>query len=1062
MCLWALDAFASPRPIAVIETLNTPFNLAPFIEYLEDPDRQITYKELYEETNADKYSSHWQSNTEGDFIGRKSNVRYWFRISLSLPNSFATYQPVLYLPNQAGLIWQLKLWIPDSEGPHQAGQNEQPREITTGYLHPYNQRDIKNQQYVFRLPTNLSTFTLIGWVDQGANTLPALLPLYVLSNEQMNTASYEVQGILIAFYAVMSALLLYNACLFASLKESVYGFYLLFLISAIYVCAECDGSTLRWLWPNDPQMNLRLGAVAGTLAPLFYLAFVLQALDHLYFMPRLRWCFRVIIGFGCLVALHNIFTPYLHHATILSQLYPSFVLPLTFTAIIGAIRQKIPSAIYLLVAEFFTTLGSVSFILTIQGILPLTQLTVWSLHQGFLGEALLLSLALASRTRVAQQIAIQSLQKYEDLYANSLQALFTHSLKDGTFSCNKAWAAIYGYSNAEELVASGIPSEDFKKFSGQYSNQELYGLLKKNGTMRDIELDVPVANSPNKKRKLLISISLIRDAYGEPDYIDGSGVDITDRTLAEEAERARAAADARNQANSQFFASMSHELRTPLTAILGYSEVALSEQIGNQQVKFSVEAINRSGQHLLHIINDILDISKIEAQKLDVERSQIYLLPLIDEVKDTIEILAKPKGLAFTIAYHFPLPKIITNDSTRIKQVLINLCGNAIKFTEKGGVTIDIRSEPENELLIFAISDTGIGLKPEQVDNLFAAFTQADSSITRNFGGTGLGLYLSKQLAKKLGGDIALTSVYGEGSTFTVSIATGSLLNAELLEDTSGEQNTEVEKSLLRDGPVLALNGRVLYAEDNEDNQRLVKNIVEQTGASITLASNGRQALDICALQTFNVVFADVRMPIIDGVELVQLLHQNNPDLPVVAITATLTADESEEFKAAGFTHVLTKPIDRKGIIDLLKLYLLSGETAQIETQQFNHGNAMQQAALRVLLAEDNVDNQSLISLYLKRSQAEVTVVDNGADALVKALTDEFDFVLMDMQMPVMDGLTAVRSLRANGFSKPIYALTANETAEAIQQCKAAGCDGHLSKPLDSEKLAALIAGIKK
>ena len=1031
-CLLWLTATCvyAETPIAVVNNLDEPFDLNPFVETIEDPQHQYTLEDI----QTGKYDRLWVRNQERYFIGRDNKSKYWWRVTLKW-NSEQILNGVLYIKNQPVLIQHLTVILPKI---NENGINR----ISVGGLEPYHNRLLDSNQYSFPVSSSTGEYqTLVGWLDSSEIMLPSLLPLYLISEKKFEQLNNRNLGTLIAFYSVMAALLLYNSCLFMTLRLPVYGYYLLFLICVVLACAFNDGSASHWIFPQNPRLLLQTNIASGIVLSMTYTAFLLNALDSLPRWPKYKKICRLFLRGGSIGLLMTAISGNITLSFIFNQIYISVSILTALFLIGSAVIKHIPTSGYLFIAETFTVIGGTAYMLMFNGIVPINDFTFWGLHWGSLGETLLLSLALASRTRIAQQSAIENLKKYEALYTDSFEGLFNYDVTTTELKCNRAFANLFGFADVNEMPLSNSPLAQFND-SVQI---ELHKILNKSGFITHYETQML---SPKLDNPIWVSINmrLIKDEKGKAIHTEGSMVDISERKLKEQAELDRTTADYKNAAKSQFFASMSHELRTPLTAILGYSETAIPQDVSTQQKQNALEIIHRSGNHLLQIINDILDLSKVEAQKLDVEQIQVYLLPLLDEVQDTLKVLAQQKNLSFTLNHHYPLPKIFTNDPTRIKQVLLNLCGNAIKFTETGGVSIDVMCDKEQQLLSFNIKDTGIGLKPEQVNNLFEAFTQADASTTRNYGGTGLGLHLSKQLAQKLGGDIKVTSVYGTGSTFTFTVATANLNNSEWLDGSL--QTITVPK----------LSGSVLYAEDNLDNQNLVKAIVEKTGATITLVSNGKEALEICTQQTFDLVFTDIRMPIIDGVELTKALLEKYTTLPVVAISATLIDKEIEEFRAVGFKEMLRKPVERKAIYAVLTEYLNpSSPVSKTTDLTIPHPTSK---PLRVLLAEDNLDNQGLIKIHLKRAGAEAIIANDGIDAIAAAMRDDVDMILMDMQMPNMDGLTAVRYLRGKGFDKPIYALTANETAESIKECKDAGCEGHLSKPLDTAKLSELIRHI--
>ncbi len=1035
--LWlaALCVFAE-TPVATINNLDAPFDLNPYVETIEDPNHEFTLNDI----QTGKYDHLWRRNTARYFIGKNIKSKYWFRLTLTWQGQ-QELLTVLYIDTQPNLLHHLLVVLPNVHGAS--------RMVTTGALKPYSSRDIAGSRYGFKLSLNVNKpQTVIGWVNNATAGSSALLPFFIVSEANYGQIQYQIGFILVAFYAVMTALWLYNFCLYVMLREPMYGLYILFLASGVIISSVVDGSSFRLLWAETPILNLHVPNNMGVIMSLFYLSFVVSALNGATFWPRFKFVYRIFIGMGSIVLMHNWLSSDFNRVSIVLQLYSGLIFLVNLVLIISAVRMKQPTARYLLIAEMVAISGGTGFVLMLHGIVPMNMLTSWGLHWAYVCEALLLSLALAARTRIAQQSAIQHLQNYESLYQNSIEGHFQYLPKSGTAKCNHAMATLCGYDSADAFIADNRITQ----LTDEETKSRLGELLLAKGTVTDFEAQI-THQQTQKPVWVSVNMRLVKDNQGQPDYVEASVVDISERKLKEQAEFNRAAAEYKNAAKSQFFASISHELRTPLTAILGYSETAMPLDVSIHQKQSALEIIHRSGNHLLQIINDILDLSKVEAQKLDVEQIQVYLLALMDEVRDTLTILARQKNLFFTVHYHYPLPKIFTSDPTRIKQVLLNLCGNAIKFTETGGVSVDVSCSKKSQTVSFTIKDTGFGLKPDQVDNLFGAFTQADASTTRNYGGTGLGLYLSKQLAQKLGGDISVASVYGEGSTFTLTVATADLDNVEWLDGSHAEHSTTT---------VPKLSGSVLYAEDNRDNWALVKTIIEKTGATVTMVSNGKEALDACANHLFNLVFTDIRMPRIDGVELTKALLAMNATLPVIAVSATSCDQNKAEFKGVGFKKMLRKPIDQKAIYEILIEYLPSHtENGSKSTNKSPTKNA-ETKTLRVLLAEDNMDNQDLIQILLKRAGAEVLIANDGFEAIANALNDDVDLILMDMQMPNMDGLTAVNYLRGKGFIKPIYALTANETAESIQECKDAGCDGHLSKPLDTGRLTSLINEIAK
>jgi signal transduction histidine kinase/CheY-like chemotaxis protein len=384
--------------------------------------------------------------------------------------------------------------------------------------------------------------------------------------------------------------------------------------------------------------------------------------------------------------------------------------------------------------------------------------------------------------------------------------------------------------------------------------------------------------------------------------------------------RAKHAAEAATQAKSEFLANMSHEIRTPMTAILGFSDILLSNPSPDEAME-SARIIKRNGDNLLKIINDILDLSKIEAGKFRVVRTACSPRQIAADVVSLMKVHADAKGLPLTLNIGEDVPEQITTDPTRLRQILVNLLGNAIKFTEVGEVRIALRDAgPDGDSTMrFDVTDTGIGLSDEQIGLLFQPFSQADGSINRRFGGTGLGLAISKRLAGVLGGDITVASAPGKGSTFSLTIATGPRDGAEPIDLATDElelQRQEPRLTSIHDS-------RILLAEDGPDNQRLIAHVLRRGGCEVTVAVDGQVAVDLAleALQAgdpFDVIVMDMQMPVMDGYEATRQLRKVGYAGPIVALTAHAMRDDCQKCLDAGCNDYTTKPIDRALLLDVV------------------------------------------------------------------------------------------------------------------------------------------------
>ena len=429
--------------------------------------------------------------------------------------------------------------------------------------------------------------------------------------------------------------------------------------------------------------------------------------------------------------------------------------------------------------------------------------------------------------------------------------------------------------------------------------------------------------------------------------LDAGQVELDDtnrqlRQVLESAGRTAARAESANVIKSEFLACVSHEVRTPLTAILGYVEL-LAEgcvgkcRFGQTDARPHIATIARNAEHLLHIINDILDFSKIEAGKLDVEQLPCSPMEIVTEVSELMRVRAAARGLSLEVACEGAVPEVVVSDPTRLRQILLNLLGNAIKFTNVGGARLTVRScrppdaaaEKTRPRLEFEVSDTGIGLTAAQLEALFQPFTQADRTTARRFGGTGLGLAISKRLAEQLGGTITVESTPGHGSVFRLTIDPGTadaLRRLTRCECTPPPSPVTLAPTHPRPS---GQHGRVLLAEDGVDNQRLIAHVLRNAGFEVTVVEDGQHAVDAALLarttgQPFDVILMDMQMPVLDGYEATRALRTHGYCGPIVALTARAQSHDRAECLAAGCSDYATKPIKCRQLIDIVQRHLIA------------------------------------------------------------------------------------------------------------------------------------------
>ncbi|MFO7604649.1 MAG: ATP-binding protein [Gammaproteobacteria bacterium] len=436
---------------------------------------------------------------------------------------------------------------------------------------------------------------------------------------------------------------------------------------------------------------------------------------------------------------------------------------------------------------------------------------------------------------------------------------------------------------------------------------------------------------------------------------------------AEELTRSKEAAEAANLAKSAFLANMSHEIRTPLTSIIGFADTAMDADQTEEQRIAALRTIKKNSDHLLNLINDILDFSKIEAGELDIEKTPMYPLQLAAEVESIVIGQAHTKQLDFGIDYQFPLPKKILSDPLRLKQILLNLCSNAIKFTDAGSVRVSLSYDTDNHALKFRVTDTGIGMSPEQAQKIFKPFKQADASTTRRFGGTGLGLSLSRRLAELLDGELVAHSESGKGSTFELTFRLAEDASEEYTLIHSADEIGLANESTAFGVVLRDLQGSVLLVEDNETNQLLLKTYLEKMGATVTLAENGQVGVQLAQQHDYDLIYMDMQMPVLSGIDAVKQLRALDYRGPIVMLTANATLDDRRRCTQAGCDDFLTKPVIRQKLYEVTARYLPFATDADPAVEP-----------LASTLLADEPDLKDVLDIYLDRLPVMVEEIDNA------------------------------------------------------------------------------------
>jgi PAS domain S-box-containing protein len=666
-------------------------------------------------------------------------------------------------------------------------------------------------------------------------------------------------------------------------------------------------------------------------------------------------------------------------------------------------------------------------------------------------------------------------QKYRGIFEEAIVGIFQTTPNGRYLNVNSAMARIRGYESPEELMASG---DDLGRdvFVDPARREEFKRLMEEHDIVEDFEYEV--YRKDGSKVWLSENARAVRNAQRQIIYYVGTVEEITDRKAAEDnlrqemAERKRAeeAAKAANRAKSEFLTTMSHEIRTPMNGIIGITELVLDTPL-TSEIRSDLNMVKASADSLLVVINDVLDFSKIEAGKLDLEEIPFDLQQSLGEAMKPLAFRAHQKGLELIFEAAGPnLPATVVGDPVRLRQVLINLVGNAIKFTHEGEIVVGVALQQDSQSaktrgqydigLHFTVSDTGIGILPEKLEMIFESFTQADGSTTRKYGGTGLGLAICKRLVEMMGGRIWVESGPEQsGSIFHFTARLG-------LAQESLPLSLPLDRKAFAQLPVLIV-------DDNATNRRLLVEIVSRWGMKPVAVSSGRLALQAMreAKQSgaaFPLVLLDVHMPDMDGFAVAEQIKKSFDlrQVKVIMLTSGCSSADSTRSRELGVSVFLTKPILQAELLVTIRSVLGSGQGQPKKASAVESGSSMSRLQpLHILLAEDNRVNQALAIRLIQKQGHTVEVANNGREALAMVEKKGFDLILMDIEMPELDGLSATQAIREKeketGNRTPIVAMTAHAMSGDKERCLAAGMDAYVSKPIQPQRLFEVIESLR-
>ena len=624
---------------------------------------------------------------------------------------------------------------------------------------------------------------------------------------------------------------------------------------------------------------------------------------------------------------------------------------------------------------------------------------------------------------------------------------------------NASLARSLGVLNQEQLL--GKKDSDFypQQLADAYSRDDENVMRTK---LPLFAREEECTNERSEKIFLLTTKVPLLNNHGEVTGIAGVGRDITARLKADrEMQRAREAAEAASRAKSEFLANMSHEIRTPLNGVMGMTDLALDTDLTAEQREY-LETVKMSSDSLLTVINDILDFSKIEAGKIDLEAVDFNLRDCLETTLKTLALRADQKGLELLCEIEPEVPDFVQGDSGRLRQVLANLVGNALKFTHKGEISVQVQLETkdgENRVVRFTVSDTGIGIPVEKQRLIFDPFTQADTSTTRKYGGTGLGLTISSRLVKMMGGKIWVASEVGCGSQFHFTVR---------FKHSGGKASIA---TIAASAPGILRGIKVLIADDNITNRRILEAMMKRWEMRSKSVESGEAAIAelsaaLDAAEPYALILTDMHMPGMDGFTLVERIRET-PGLTtatIMMLTSAGVSGDAERCRGLGVSAYLLKPIRQSELREAITRVVGAREQQQmipLVTRFALHGPQASSAALRILVAEDNLVNQRLATRLLEKRGHRVVIAATGLEALAALEKESYDLVLMDIQMPEMNGMEATARIREKekltGAHQPVVALTAHAMKGDQELCLASGMDGYLSKPIRPQELDQLL-----
>lgn len=880
-------------PPLVFQSGVNSFPVGPHLDFLEDPSRNLTISQASSPDLAGEYQQSTRVNPNLGF----SASAYWARLQLKGDMSGESWLLEIAYP----LLDSVSLFLPQPDGGF--------LEKKAGDLLPFAAREVKNRNFLFSLPPHLSEAGPIYLRFQTESSFT--LPLTIWSHGAFDSKDHEDQIGLGLYYGFILVMILYSAMMLVSLRDANYFYYLFFIVSFGAFQLIFNGSAYEYLWPsqvwwNNYSLPIALAFAASGLG-LFTRSFLMLA----KYSPLLDKTLLILPCFALISVAFDLTGHYSVAIKLSSLLSIIIVFVGLFSGVVCWYKNYQPAR-WFMIAWVVFFLGVILNVLRAFGVLPANFFTLFGPQYGSALTLMMLAFALSQRVNLMKTATEKAQEQYRAIFENANEGVFRSSINGELLLANPALANIFGYESPAEMIASLTNLKEL--YADPAQRRELLESVIANGSVTRFE-----GTMLRKGGDLIyaeINANLIKNAGGEPQYIEGILGDITGRRKAEELRLACDSAEAANRAKSVFLANMSHEIRTPMNAILGFAQLMNRDPILTARHRENLEIINRSGEHLMALINDILEMSKIESNRINIRPVIFDLHALLGDIEMMFRIRADAKQVGFVVDRQKDLPRWIMADDGKLRQILINLIGNAFKFTEHGGVTVNVNHERTATGQIYLkgkVHDTGIGINPAEMEKLFTAFGQTKSGET--VGGTGLGLVISRTYARLMGGDLTASSAPERGTVFSFIISV----------DEGNEEQSQTKVSSLR---VIGLlpgpqKNKVLIVDDLEINRRLLASFLDATGFESRQAANGLEAVEIFRQWAPDIVLMDMSMPIMDGFEAIRRIRSSpaGVDAVIIAVTASAFADEKDKTKECGADDHLGKPFKEADLFELIRVH---------------------------------------------------------------------------------------------------------------------------------------------